>query len=294
MATKQTQKPTGKPQGRAQVPATRQQQQPQRGSTKPPQDDNPIKRMGNSTAPARIRQREDKAESVSKSQDDNQVPLIYVLQANSPQVMKGHTKYIEGASAGNIWLRNDPDPFIDGEEGMDFQCCFFSKDWVEWRPNREGFVTRHPERPADAEQVTEEGEDGGERQVWKRPNGNYVVETRYHVGFVHRDGKPPEPYTIPLSSTGHTVSKMWTTAQNKLEGGRAEWYDVIWTLHVVLRQKGENAWYQYEVSFNRYATDEEAQEGKNLYDAFAAGTRRIQDEEQTDGDAGGTADSNVM
>lgn len=291
MAVKQTQRPASKPAQRAQQPAART-------STKPVHEEqkNPIQRMGNSSAPARVRQREDKSESVSKSQDDNQVPLIYIIQANSPQVMRGHPKYIEDAKASDIWLRNDPDPFIDGDQGMNFQCCFFSKDWVEWRPNREGFVTRHPDRPEDAELVMEEREDGTEKEAWKRPNGNYVVETRYHVGFVHRAGKSPEPYTIPLSSTGHTVSKQWTTSQNKIEGGRAEWYDIIWTLHTVLKQKGENSWYMYEVAFNRWATDEEAEEGKNLYDAFAAGTKRIQDEEADAGGGGevGETTSKVM
>jgi hypothetical protein len=277
-----TQKPAAKP----------AQKQPARASTKP--DDNPIARMTTSNAPARIRQRESKAESVSKSQEDNLVPLIYVLQANSPQCLKGHEKHIQGAEAGNIWLRNDPEPLLDGERGMDFQCCFFTKDWVEWLPDRGGFVARHPERPDDAEQVTEEGEDGNEKQVWKRPNGNYVVETRYHVGFVHRVGKSPEPYTIPLTSTGHTVSKQWTTAQNKLEGGRAEWYDVVWTLRTALKRKNQHAWYQYEVDFNRWATNEEAEAGKNLYDAFASGAKRIEEDEAAGSSHPETEDSSVM
>jgi hypothetical protein len=287
MAFKQTQKPAAK---KTQQPAART-------STKPPQEKqkNPIQRMSTSTAPARVRQREDKSESVSKDAADNQVPFIYLLQSNSPQCMKGHEKNIPGAEASDIWLRNDPEPIIKGDDGMDFQCCFFSKDWVEWLPERAGLAGRHPERPEDAEQVEEEGEDGGTRTVWKRPNGNYVVETRYHVGLVHRSGKPPEPYTLPLSSTGHTVSKQWTTAQNKLEGGRAEWYDVIWTLHPVLKRKGTHAWYQYEVSFNRWASDDEANEGRNLHEAFVSGTKRMADDEVAD--TGGTGEgerSDVM
>lgn len=287
MASKQ-QRPAAKPAQRAQQPAART-------STKPAQEEskNPIQKMGTSSAPARVRQREEKARSVSKRQEDNLVPLIYLLQANSPQCLKGHEKHMQGAEAGSIWLRNDPEPLIDGTQGMDFQCCFFTIDWVEWMPDRGGFVTRHQDRPDDAALETEEKEDGTEKQVWKRPNGNYVVETRYHVGFVHRAGKPPEPYTLPLTSTGHTVSKQWTTAQNKLEGGRAEWWDVIWTLHSVLKRKGSNAWFQYEVSFNRWCTEEEAEAGENLFEAFEAGTKRIEAEEASTDEAG-TADSGVM
>ncbi len=103
---------TKKPAPKAPPP---RQQSAARASTKPVQEEqkNPIARMGTSSAPARVRQREEKAKSVSKDQSDNLVPLIYLLQANSPQCLKGHEKHIPGAEAGSIWLRNDPEPLIE-------------------------------------------------------------------------------------------------------------------------------------------------------------------------------------
>src|SRR5258708_4431967 len=58
---------------------------------------------------------------LSKDQADNLIPFIYVLQPLSPQVMKGDAARIEGAEAGDIWLRNGP--VIKGEDGMLFQPC---------------------------------------------------------------------------------------------------------------------------------------------------------------------------
>lgn len=279
-----TQRPAGKP---TQQPARQATPHEKRSLEDKARGDNPIARMGTGVvAPEWIRQRTEKADSVSKRAEDNQVPFIYILQANSPQLMKGHEKYVPGAQASNIWLRNDPDPLIDGEEGMDFQCCHFSISWVEWLPERAGLAGRHDEKPSDAYEEDEEGEDGTTKKVWKRPNGNYLAETRYHVGFVHRPGKPPEPYTMPLTSTGHTVSKGWTTAQNRLEGGRAQWYEVIWTMQVSLKRKGPHAWYQYDYKFKRYCTREEAAEGKNLHEAFKLGTKRMADDEMSGGGGG--------
>src|SRR5438477_259916 len=82
---------------------------------------------------ARIRG--DAAGSLSKDQADNLVPLIYLLQPLSPQVMRGDPARIDGAEPGDIWLRNSERPIIKSEKGMLFQPCFFYKDIVEWVPN---------------------------------------------------------------------------------------------------------------------------------------------------------------
>ena len=60
----------------------------------------------------------DAGKGVSTAQEDNLVPLIYVLQANSPQVNKRDERYIEGAEPGDFWLRNAPQPIVKGAEGV--------------------------------------------------------------------------------------------------------------------------------------------------------------------------------
>src|SRR5262245_29613295 len=76
---------------------------------------------------------------LSKAPEDNLIPLIYILQAGSPQAKKGDPDRIEGAEAGDFWLRNAPKPIIKSEDGIWFQLCNVTKCFVEWQPNRGGF-----------------------------------------------------------------------------------------------------------------------------------------------------------
>jgi hypothetical protein len=227
----------------------------------------------------------DTGKGVSTLQEDNLIPLVYVLQPLSPQALKKTEKYIEGAEAGDIWLRNAADPIVKGDDGMVFQPCYFNKDWVEWMPDRGGFVGRHLDRPDEAVQEDVEGDDGQTRQVWRLPNGNQVVETRYHIGFVLRDGEPPLPYTIPLSSTGHSVSKAWMFAMNSEQlpdGGTMPPWMVLYRLTTKMRTKNDKNWFQLEVTKEGYiSTEEEYERGLALHDAFASGAKKVADDETT-------------
>jgi hypothetical protein len=239
------------------------------------------------------RMQADAGKGVSTDQADNLVPLIYLLQANSPQAVRGHAKEIKDARAGDIWLRNAPegDQILSGDDGLVFQPCYFQKDWVEWAPKRAGFVDRHPQRPEIAELEDVEGDDGQVRKMWRMPNGNTVVETRYHAGFaVLPDGRAL-PYTIPLSSTGHTVSKAWMFAMNSEalpDGTKAPSFAILYRLTPKLRSKNNNSWYQYEVSKVGWVeTEAEYERGLALYEAFASGEKRIEEETNAGDESGG-------
>ena len=78
---------------------------------------------------------------VSTAVEDNIVPLIYILQSNSPQVQKKGEQYVEGAEAGHIWFRGTKIT-VDGDRGINVVPCTMNKCWVEWMPDRGGFVAR--------------------------------------------------------------------------------------------------------------------------------------------------------
>src|SRR5215467_3004443 len=110
---------------------------------------------------------------VSFKPEDQLLPLIYVLQTNSPAVDKRGDSYIEGAEAGDFWLRNALDPIKNGEEGIVVIPCEMQRTWIEWLPNRQGFVARHDAPPIDMKTSIVRGDDGRERQVLVRgDNGN--------------------------------------------------------------------------------------------------------------------------
>src|SRR5579864_7049202 len=76
---------------------------------------------------------QDAEKGVSHAMDDNVVPLVYILQPLSPQVIKKDPKYVDKAEAGMIWFRGTK-RVLDGDEGMLVQPVFFSKCILEWRP----------------------------------------------------------------------------------------------------------------------------------------------------------------
>lgn len=234
---------------------------------------------------------------VSTAQEDNLVPLIYILQDNSPQVKKKDPAYIEGAEAGQIWLRNAPEPIVDGEAGIWFQPCYFSKDVVEWVPRKKGggMVARHPTMPSNA--VLKENDEGNE--VMTLPNGNELVETRYHIGYVIRKGHAPLPYTIPLKGTGHSFSKAWMFMMNsKLldDGSKAPSFACVYHLKTVFKKKNEQSWHMFQIDDGEtqwVETEVDVERGEALYEAFSSGAKAVEAEVVVDEAKGSKASREI-
>ncbi len=182
---------------------------------------------------------------VSTSAEDNLVPLLYVLQPLSPQVDRRSPQYIEGAEAGDIYLRNAP-PGMEiikanaenaraagvADFGILAQPCHFYRDVAEWVPRDEGggggkgFVARHEVERAKEVAGAKPGVDRKTGKVdpnaWTTADGEHdLVENRNHAVLLHHGGRVL-PYLIPLNSTGHSVSRAWMSKINqKVMGAEA-------------------------------------------------------------------------
>lgn len=220
---------------------------------------------------------------ISDRQEDNVVPLVYLLQSNSPQTQRGNEKAIKGATGGCIWLRNSPDGqnLFEGEEGMVFQPCHFSVCWIEWQPNRGGFVARHSARPEAAELKDVERDDGTVGKRWEMPSGNVVAESREYAGFVYGDEddrSSDKPYTIPFGGTNLTVAKQWMTQMRdeKLPSGdRAPLFANKFSIKTKLRTRGKFNWFVYEIDkIGPVESVEEIERGNSLADAFSTGVKQ--------------------
>lgn len=175
----------------------------------------------------------DAGKGVSNLQRDNIIPMIYVLQALSPQVNKRNASFIDGAETGAIWLRNSNHQIVSGDAGIAFQPCHYNRDIVEWidRDSGGGFVARHKfltpdESMEDAVKrlrgdIRPSKKEGSKRiEYWL--GSHELKETRYHAGYVHGGYFGLEdapglmlPYVIPLSGSGHQVSREWMFAMNQ-------------------------------------------------------------------------------
>ena len=144
---------------------------------------------------------------VSFKAEDQLLPLIYILQSGSPAVDKRGDNYIDGAEPGDFWLRNALDPIKNGEEGIIAIPCEMTRAWIEWLPNRQGFVARHDTPPSDMKTSIVRGDDGRERQALVRGvNGNIIQDTREF--FLLVDG---QPFVFPCTGTKHTFARQWNT-----------------------------------------------------------------------------------
>jgi len=257
----------------------------------------------------------DAGKGVSTEADDNLVPLIYVLQPLSPQVQQGPA-YIQGASAGDIWLKNASDPIVKGSEGIWYMPCAMYLRWTEWIPRDKGggfvasyeYFGRNNPPPGASRDESEKG-----RPRFRFATGNECVETRYEAGYVWRDGQPM-PYVIPFKSTGHTVARGWMTRRGSLrrkDGTIWPSWSHIYRLTTTTKRNNLGLWYifnvgdpvlyipghgkPYEEGLKIVGGDYKAayKLGKQLEEAFDKGVKREAAEEMDadiDGDEGGIDD----
>jgi hypothetical protein len=219
----------------------------------------------------------------SKAASDNLVPLVYILQKQSPQVEKRDPRYVESAEPGDVWLRNAPAPIIKGSDGMEFQPCYFAIDWIEWVPRDRGggFVARHPSDPEHPEKcpvedaVLQRDHQNPSRIKYVRPNNNEVIQTRNHVGFVLNNGMAL-PFVIPMQSTGHTISRQWMFDMNSrvMANGRSypSWAH-IYRLRTRPRTNAMGTWFTWDVEWDGWADELQFDRGTVLHEAFATGAQ---------------------
>lgn len=272
---------------KASVPATKPKQQ-QTGARA-------VAAVPKTDVPATIAEQiaQDAGKGVSLAQEDNLVPLIYVLQPLSPQADESDSRHLPGAKPGMIWLKNAAEPVIDGSEGIVFQPCFFQKNWVEWIPRDKGggLVGITDECPKEAQQVKD-----GNLIKYIMPNGNEVKETRYHFGFVHIEDQRL-PYCIPLTSTGHTVSRDLTSRMRSkvVNGVRAPSWAYLYKLTTISKQNKKGKWFQFNIEDLSMVDDmADYTAGRNLYKSMEKGEKKAALDEDGNAADSGAGDDDKM
>lgn len=248
---------------------------------------------GSANVPAHLRERikEDAGKGVSADAADNLVPLVYVLQGQSPQTMKPKPEYIKNAEPGDIWLRNcpGPTPIIKPEVGVLVQPCFFYKKIVEWIPRNPdgsggGYVAEHEWTPDWQKRLNllevKDESDGSTR--WMDQNEEHeFIETRNHAVIVYLETGEALPYLIPLSSSGHSVSRQWMFMMNSktVDNAKVPSFACLYRLKTIMRTKGKNNWYVLDPQEGSdqgtlWATEEQYAAGKALHEAFSTGAKK--------------------
>jgi hypothetical protein len=212
-------------------------------------------------------------EGISFRPEDQLLPLIYVLQSGSPIVEKRSESYVEGAEPGHFWLRNTLNPIRNGETGIIAVPVRMVSTWVEWMPNRGGFVTSHESRPPDTKVSLVRGDDGRERQTLVRSSGNVIVETRNIYLLI--DGSP---YVLPCTSTKHTFARNWQTLWHEFKhpntGKIMPAYARRYRLTTVGTSNAIGKWFGLKFEDAGWASNTEIKTGIAFTEALIKGERR--------------------
>lgn len=168
------------------------------------------------------------------------IPFLRILQQNSPQCNEDEESYIEGAKAGMFF--NTVTGELYGKE-LIIIPVHYGRDFIEWLPNRGGFVTSHGNNPIILDRVVEVDDKNNSLL----DNGNVIQDTRNHYVLIE-DHIEDGPIIMSLSSTGIKHSRKWMTLMQSLKipgtGKTAPMFAGRWKINTVLNENDEGKWYQ--------------------------------------------------
>jgi hypothetical protein len=188
------------------------------------------------------------------------VPFLAILQSNSPQCKKSDGAYIEGAEEGNIYNTATGDVY-NGDEGLMLVQFGYRRAYVEWVPRSEGggFVG---ERDIADPILREIKKDDMGRDTL--PNGNNVVDTRYHYCLLLKDNEMPKPVIVAMSSTQTKKSKKWMSRlrDTQMIAGNGQTfqpptYSHMYHLTTVPEKNDKGSWFGWNVGDKYVVNDAE-------------------------------------
>ena len=137
------------------------------------------------------------------------IPFLLVLQVNSPQCNESDPNYIERAKPG-YFFNSATKEVHDGKLGIYVLHAAYQRRLVEWVPRERGGGYRGDHDPEKFDLMKIPRDDSGK---WVLPNGNHLVDTRYHF-CIQITKAGPQPVVLALSSTQIKSSREWMTAMD--------------------------------------------------------------------------------
>lgn len=176
------------------------------------------------------------------------IPFIRIAQKLSPELDKNDVKYIAGLEEGQFF--NTTTREIYGAE-LNAIVLKFEHIYIEWKPDRGGFVNYHS--PENAEQLAISKEFG----KWETEDGNLLQENYVYMLLVA--GHEHEgPVVLSLASSAIKQAKSW----NRLmmthvmdNGQRAMPYYLVWQIKAEYQKNDKGTWYSPMPRFLSYINE---------------------------------------
>lgn len=218
--------------------------------------------------------------------DSYAIPFLAILQSNSPQCKKSDGKYVKGAEEGMLY-ETVGGAIYPGDAGVSVVPVAFRRAFVEWKPRGEGggFVKEYPVAEGlELLKTTHKGTGPNDGNKDFLPNGNHLVDTRYHYVIVVVDGTW-KPALITMSSTQIKKSKGWMTVMDGIKFTRGDgskftppMFSHQYRLTTVPEQKNENSWFGWKIEIEKTVDDARLYaEAKSFRDAISRGAIKVQE-----------------
>jgi hypothetical protein len=204
----------------------------------------------------------DAGEGVSFSTDDQIIPILSVLQTNSPACDRRGVEYVDGAVAGHFFIKNAPTPVLDGVAGIVVIFCAMQSVVMEWLAGRQGFAARHLEMPADAVATVEPGR---RRPTYmSKASGNVYEQTR-ELFLIHGG----QQLVLPCHGTSHQFARRLMTYAGQLElpGGKGicPLYGRRYKLTTIAQRNTLGAWFGLKFEDLGWVTDRDEYEAAKAF-----------------------------
>ncbi len=181
---------------------------------------------------------------------DLQTQFFNIIESNSPFLDKTDGKHIKGAESGMI-VNTVTRKIFDGEAGILVVPCYFSKECVEWTPERK-IVGRHS---LESEEYLTAVRENKKNPAGKLINdiGNEMTETASHaLLLVDRQTGDTTRIVVSMTSTKLKKSKRLNTLikEQKLPSGlAAPRYAQVYLLTVVPEKNNKGKFFNWEPKF---------------------------------------------
>lgn len=228
--------------------------------------------------------------------DSYAIPFLRILQSNSPQVDEAGPAYIDGAKPGMFFNTVTGKLY---EREVSVIPIHYTRDFVEWKPNREGFVQSHGNDPTVLDRVVRV--DDKNNSILD--NGNIIQDARNHFVLL-ADNIEAGPVIFSLSSTGIRHSKKWMSLMNALRipgsSKQAPMFAGIWKLQAVRNSNDDGVWYQIGdrtmtgVEFQSWVTKEQLSAATEARKLVMSGEAHADYESTIDGETRGDSGNRPM
>lgn len=184
------------------------------------------------------------------------IPFVRIAQQLTPQLKKNKPEYIEGLEEGMFFNTITKEVY-----GNSFQCIVlkFEHVYIEWRPERGGFVGYHT--PENAERIAVDHTFGN----WKTKEGNLLQENYVYLLLIA--GHEKEGVVVfSLSSSMIKTAREWNrlmTTHVMENGKKAMPYYLVWEVSTEYRSNEKGDWYVPVVKYVGYIGEKQYEVAKN-------------------------------